>query len=85
MKELLKEIRELIKDYNDSIRYRKQLLKAQLNVDAFEYFLKRSAVTGVSITLEFAEGTKVIISPEVPQQIKYKSFREKFQEAKNNA
>ena len=85
MKELLKEIRELIRDYNDSIKYRKQLLKAQLNVDAFEYFLKRSAVTGVSITLEFAEGTKVTISPEVRQQIKYKSFREKFQEAKNNA
>lgn len=85
MRELLKEIKELIKDYNESIKYRKQLLKAQLNVDAFEYFLKKSAVTGVSITLEFAEGAKVTISPDSPMQLKTKSFREKFQEAKNNA
>lgn len=85
MKELLKEIHNIIKDYKETLKYRKQLLKAQLNVDAFEYFLKKSAVTGVSITLEFAEGSKVTISPDNPTQLKAKSFREKFQEAKNNA
>ncbi len=85
MKELLKQIHDIIKDYRETLKYRKQLLKAQLNVDAFEYFLKKSAVTGVTITLDFAEGTKVTISPDSPAQLKTKSFREKFQEAKNNA
>lgn len=82
MIEVLKLVIQLMKERKEEAKYRAKLLDQNLNVDAFDYFLKKAAVTGVKVTMVFADGHKVEIEREEPNKVNYKSFSEQYKEAK---
>ncbi len=81
---MLKELLELAKTIRDEKKYRAQLLKEKLTVDALEYFFQKSRATGVKVTLSFDnKHERIEIEPKVADKLEVKSFRQKFEEARN--
>lgn len=80
--DVIKEITALTKEKLKEEAYRAQLMKSQLNVDAFEYMLKRvDASSDLVIELQMDGGNKITIKRENNKNnTTVKSFREKFED-----
>lgn len=80
--DVIKEITALTKEKIKEKAYRTQLMKSQLNVDAFEYMLKRvDASSDLVIELQMDGGNKITIKRENNKNnTTVKSFREKFED-----
>lgn len=80
--EIIKELITLTKEKIKEKSYRTQLMKSQLNVDAFEYMLKRvDASPDLVIELQMDGGNKITIKREPNKNnTTVKSFREKFED-----
>ena len=80
--EIIKELITLTKEKRKEEAYRAQLMKSQLNVDAFEYMLKRvDANPDLVIELQMDGGNKITIKRENNKNnTTVKSFREKFED-----
>ena len=80
--DVIKEITALTKEKLKEETYRAQLMKSQLNVDAFEYMLKRvDASSDLIIELQIDGGNKITIKRENNKNnTTVKSFREKFED-----
>lgn len=80
--ETIKELITLVKEKRKEEAYRAQLMKSQLNVDAFEYMLKRvDANPDLVIELQMDGGNKITIKRENNKNnTTVKSFREKFED-----
>lgn len=81
MLEIIKELIELTKEKNKEKAFRAQLMKSQLNVDIFEYMLRRvDASSDLVIELQMEGGNKITIKRDSKEVPRIKSFREKFDE-----
>ena len=80
--EIIKELITLTREKRKEEAYRAQLMKSQLNVDAFEYMLKRvDASSDLVIELQMDGGNKITIKRENNKNnTTVKSFREKFED-----
>lgn len=77
--EVLKELRETIKEKKQEEAYRAQLIKMPFNFEALEYLA--SKYKDRKITVNIQGGHSIVIEPLVNVDKSSKSFRQRFEEA----